>query len=66
MIFCSHFFIIGAPRFELGTSSPPDWRANQAAPRPATGDTVSTALRYQFAGSPGTFGGSAFAAGWIT
>ena len=26
---------IGAPRFELGTSSPPDWRANQAAPRPA-------------------------------
>ena len=22
--FCSHFFIIGAPRFELGTSSPPD------------------------------------------
>src|SRR4051812_35661660 len=29
--------LIGAPRFELGTSSPPDWRANQAAPRPATG-----------------------------
>src|SRR5256885_15192384 len=27
-------FAIGAPRFELGTSSPPDWRANQAAPRP--------------------------------
>ncbi len=25
---------VGAPRFELGTSSPPDWRANQAAPRP--------------------------------
>jgi hypothetical protein len=22
--FSSHFFIIGAPRFELGTSSPPD------------------------------------------
>jgi hypothetical protein len=22
--FCSHFLIIGAPRFELGTSSPPD------------------------------------------
>src|SRR3972149_5040354 len=27
---------IGAPRFELGTSSPPDWRANQAAPRPVS------------------------------
>src|SRR4029450_11563320 len=27
--------MVGAPRFELGTSSPPDWRANQAAPRPA-------------------------------
>ena len=27
-------FRVGAPRFELGTSSPPDWRANQAAPRP--------------------------------
>ena len=25
---------IGAPGFEPGTSSPPDWRANQAAPRP--------------------------------
>src|SRR5581483_819159 len=34
-------FSIGAPRFELGTSSPPDWRANQAAPRPAS------APRYQ-------------------
>jgi hypothetical protein len=29
------FRMVGAPRFELGTSSPPDWRANQAAPRPA-------------------------------
>ena len=29
---------IGAPRFELGTSSPPDWRANQAAPRPVVPD----------------------------
>jgi ligand-binding SRPBCC domain-containing protein len=29
------FPLVGAPRFELGTSSPPDWRANQAAPRPA-------------------------------
>jgi hypothetical protein len=28
------FLLVGAPRFELGTSSPPDWRANQAAPRP--------------------------------
>jgi hypothetical protein len=27
-------FYIGAPRFELGTSCPPDKRANQAAPRP--------------------------------
>jgi hypothetical protein len=25
---------IGAPGLEPGTSSPPDWRANQAAPRP--------------------------------
>ena len=33
---------------------------------PATGDTVSTALRYQFVGSPGTFGGSAVLAGWMT
>ena len=28
------FPTIGAPRFELGTSCPPDKRANQAAPRP--------------------------------
>ena len=28
------FSMIGAPRFELGTSCPPDKRANQAAPRP--------------------------------
>src|SRR5215212_7139395 len=46
MSFCSHFFIVGAPRFELGTSSPPDWRANQAAPRPATPP------RYQAAPNP--------------
>src|SRR5258705_4165113 len=26
--------LIGAPRFELGTSCPPDRHANQAAPRP--------------------------------
>jgi hypothetical protein len=32
-------FLVGAPRFELGTSSPPDWRANQAAPRPVTGES---------------------------
>ena len=32
--FCRTFITVGAPRFELGTSSPPDWRANQAAPRP--------------------------------
>jgi hypothetical protein len=25
---------VGAPGLEPGTSSPPDWRANQAAPRP--------------------------------
>jgi hypothetical protein len=31
------FRLVGAPRFELGTSSPPDWRANQAAPRPVPG-----------------------------
>jgi hypothetical protein len=29
---------IGAPRFELGTSCPPDTRANQAAPRPVRGN----------------------------
>jgi hypothetical protein len=28
------FRLIGAPGLEPGTSSPPDWRANQAAPRP--------------------------------
>ena len=28
--------LVGAPRFELGTSCPPDMRANQAAPRPVT------------------------------
>jgi hypothetical protein len=28
------FSMVGAPGFEPGTSSPPDWRANQAAPRP--------------------------------
>jgi hypothetical protein len=26
--------LVGAPGLEPGTSSPPDWRANQAAPRP--------------------------------
>ena len=26
--------MVGAPGFEPGTSSPPDWHANQAAPRP--------------------------------
>ena len=31
---CDEGFFIGAPRFELGTSCPPDKRANQAAPRP--------------------------------
>src|SRR6058998_3095035 len=35
---------VGAPRFELGTSSPPDWRANQAAPRPATPTTIPSLL----------------------
>jgi hypothetical protein len=30
-------FRVGAPGFEPGTSSPPDWRANQAAPRPVLG-----------------------------
>ena len=36
---------VGAPRFELGTSSPPDWRANQAAPRPAMNYTLSSGFR---------------------
>jgi hypothetical protein len=31
-----HEHLIGAPGFEPGTSSPPDWHANQAAPRPVT------------------------------
>jgi hypothetical protein len=31
------FHSVGAPRFELGTSGPPDQRANQAAPRPVAG-----------------------------
>jgi hypothetical protein len=26
-------FLVGAPRFELGTPSPPDWCANRAALR---------------------------------
>ena len=30
---------VGAPGFEPGTSCPPDKRANQAAPRPATGSS---------------------------
>src|SRR5262245_37302376 len=29
------FFLVGAPRFELGTPSPPDWCANRAALRSA-------------------------------
>jgi hypothetical protein len=41
--------LIGAPRFELGTSSPPDWRANQAAPRPATPSTVSSGFAPRWA-----------------
>jgi hypothetical protein len=28
-------FLVGAPRFELGTPSPPDWCANRAALRSA-------------------------------
>src|SRR5205085_2997245 len=32
---------IGAPRFELGTSCPPDKRANQAAPRPVKPNSSS-------------------------
>ena len=38
---------VGAPRFELGTSSPPDWRANQAAPRPATSNTVPSQCEHR-------------------
>jgi hypothetical protein len=33
MSFCSHFFIIGAPRFELGTSSPPGLSSEEASSR---------------------------------
>ena len=36
---------IGAPGFEPGTSSPPDWRANQAAPRPVAADRSETGGR---------------------
>ena len=35
------FFTIGAPRFELGTSCPPDKRANQAAPRPVEAQSTA-------------------------
>ena len=45
------FQIIGAPRFELGTSSPPDQRANQAAPRPSCG-TLAHRLIYRRADPP--------------
>ena len=34
-------FPVGAPGFEPGTSCPPDKRANQAAPRPATAPSVA-------------------------
>jgi hypothetical protein len=27
------YYVVGAPRFELGTPSPPDWCANRAALR---------------------------------
>jgi hypothetical protein len=37
--------VVGAPRFELGTSGPPDQRANQAAPRPVAGDTLAASSR---------------------
>jgi hypothetical protein len=30
-------FLVGAPRFELGTPSPPDWCANRAALRSEPG-----------------------------
>src|SRR3954449_6736801 len=39
-------FLIGAPRFELGTSCPPDKRANQAAPRPV-GSHCSSVPRWR-------------------
>ena len=35
------YLSIGAPRFELGTSCPPDKRANQAAPRPVRRNSSS-------------------------
>lgn len=40
--------VVGLPRFELGTSCPPDKRANQAAPQPVTVAlmlTVRTAIQ---------------------
>jgi hypothetical protein len=36
--------VVGAPRFELGTPSPPDWCANRAALR-------SAVTRYVYAGA---------------
>src|SRR5690242_9690242 len=35
-------FLVGAPRFELGTPSPPDWCANRAALRSVTFATIET------------------------
>ena len=35
--------LVGAPRFELGTPSPPDWCANRAALRSASGATSTLA-----------------------
>jgi hypothetical protein len=35
--------VVGAPRFELGTPSPPDWCANRAALRSASGATSTLA-----------------------
>ena len=41
---CAGLSAVGAPRFELGTSGPPDKRANQAAPRPGR-RSLATAAR---------------------
>ena len=48
---------VGAPRFELGTSSPPDERANQAAPRPVAARSLAVRPRSR-TGSRGARGGA--------
>src|SRR6266404_4272160 len=42
-IWFSVFELVGAPRFELGTPSPPDWCANRAALRSELRRTIVSA-----------------------